>query len=198
MLYHHPVVIWSFFFGLVLASTVVVGKRVSQWTITLFIAVLLGALFAYGIVGLVPLHTPDLSWFLVLSGAIAICATILPGISGAFVLVLLGKYEFILKAINDRDITSIGYVALGAVLGMVLFSQVLSWLLRKYYNLTVAFLTGFMMGSLRKIWPWKIGNSNVIPDIVEGVVPTPEFMTGLGFILCGILIVLIIDRTAKR
>jgi putative membrane protein len=156
LLITHPIVIWSFFFGLVLASVYVVSKRIDTWTPGLIMLLVLGTLGAYLLVGLVPVQTPETWWYLILSGALAICAMILPGISGAFILVLLGKYQFILSAVNQRDIVSIALVGIGAVIGLVTFAQILGWLFKRYYNMMVALLTGLMLGSLRRVWPWKM------------------------------------------
>lgn len=155
LLENQPVYLWSFFFGLVVASIFAVRKRIKQWTAAPLIALLIGTVGAYFLVGLVPAQTPNTWWFLMLSGAIAICAMILPGISGSFILVLLGKYEFVLSAVNDRDIVSVGFVGLGAVIGIVTIAQLLGWLFKNYHDITVALLIGLMVGSLRKIWPWK-------------------------------------------
>ena len=198
LLHTHPILIWSFFFGLVLASVVVVAKRIPQWTLQLFLIGIFGAIFAYVLVGLVPVQTPNAPWFLVLSGAIAICAMILPGISGSFLLVLLGKYEFVLRAVNERDLVSVGYIGIGAAAGIVLFSQVLSWLLHRYHDLTVAFLTGLMLGSLRKIWPWKVGDANVLPHMGSGSMPNQEFLVGIGLMLGGLLLVIVLDKYAAK
>ena len=192
MLHGYPVLIWSFFFGLVLASAVVVVRRITLWKTSLPVVIIIGAFVGYILVGLVPVQTPDAPWFLVFSGAIAICAMILPGISGSFLLVLLGKYEFILRAVNERDIINIGYVGFGATVGIVLFSQILSWLLHKYHDLTVAFLTGLMVGSLRKIWPWKIGDVNVYPRL-----GSRELLIGLGCIVAGFLLVIVLDTLSS-
>lgn len=198
LLHEHPLFIWSFFFGLVLASVAIVAKRITQWTLTLFTASVIGVICAYIIVGLVPVQTPEAPWFLILSGAIAICAMILPGISGSFLLVILGKYEFVLSAVNERDIVSIGYVGVGAAVGIVLFSQLLSWLLHRYHDLTVAFLTGLMLGSLRKIWPWKVGDSNVLPELGSGGAPNQELLAGIGLMLLGLLLVVALDKYASK
>lgn len=155
LLVEQPVYLWSFFFGLILASIFTVSGRVRQWTLPLLVAVLVGAVGAYILVGLVPLQTPDGWWFLLLSGALASCAMILPGISGAFILVLLGKYQFVLGAVNERDFVTLGLVAVGAGLGLVTFAQILGYLFKRYHDMTVAVLIGLMVGSLRKIWPWK-------------------------------------------
>ncbi len=151
----HPIYIWSFFFGLVLASVYTVSKQVEPWGQKLFAAVAIGAVGAYILVGAVPAETPTTWWFYMLSGALAICAMILPGISGAFILVLLGKYLDVLTAVNNRDFITIGFVGIGALIGLVTFAQLLSWLFKTYRDTTIAVLIGLMIGSLRKLWPWK-------------------------------------------
>lgn len=155
LLANHPIFLWSFFFGLVLASVLIVGQRIEHWQPKLILALGGGALGAFTLVGLVPRQTPDTWWFLFLSGALAICAMILPGVSGAFILVLLGKYQSVLSAVTQQDIVTIGLVGAGAVVGLVTFAQILNWLFRRYHDVTVALLTGLMLGSLRKVWPWK-------------------------------------------
>lgn len=155
LLVNQPVYLWSFFFGLVLASILTVSSRIKRWTPALGVLLIAGTVAAFLIVGLVPARTPETWWFLFLSGALAICAMILPGISGAFILVLLGKYEYVLSAVNNRDIFTLALVAAGVVVGLVTFAQILSWLFKKYHDSTVAFLIGLMIGSLRKVWPWK-------------------------------------------
>lgn len=156
LLQHYPVLIWSFFFGLILASALTIGRSTRHWKTTHTLWMAVGTVGAYFLVGLVPVSTPDTIWFLFMSGAVAICAMILPGISGSFILVLLGKYEYILNAVNQRDILTLLLVASGAVFGLATFVRLLSWLLKRYHDLTMALLTGFMLGSLRKVWPWKM------------------------------------------
>jgi putative membrane protein len=192
LLERYPIFVWSFFFGLVLASSFVVSKRIAQWNLALSITLVLGGVFAYGIVGLVPIETPTAPWFLLLSGAIAICAMILPGISGSFLLVILGKYEFILHAVNTRDFASLSYVALGAGGGILAFSHVLSSLLHRYHDLTIAFLTGLMLGSLRKVWPWKLQDINVLPDL------NTAFVFSVGLMFLGCVTVVLLEKTANR
>ncbi len=155
LLQNEPVLIWSFFFGLISASVITVSRRVNRWSLTLIIAGVLGAAIAFWLVGLIPAKTPNAPWYLFLSGAVAICAMILPGISGAFILVLLGKYQYVLQALNNRDIFTLATVAAGACVGIVLFSRFLGWLFANHHDLIVSILTGFMLGSLRKVWPWK-------------------------------------------
>jgi len=156
LLENEPILLWSFFFGLVLASVIYIGRQLTKWNaVTLFILIL-GAALAYYITTLDPLVSENSSsWFLFLAGAIAICAMILPGISGAFILVLLGAYQPVLAAVNDRDYKIISLIGLGAIVGLLSFSRVLKWLFKHYKNYTLAALTGFIIGSLNKIWPWK-------------------------------------------
>lgn len=156
LLENEPILLWSFFFGLVLASIIYIAKQLSNWSIITIIVLLIGAGLAYYITTLDPLVSENSSsLFLFLAGAIAICAMILPGISGAFILVLLGAYQPILTAVNNRDYKVIALVGLGAVIGLLTFSRILKWLFKKYKNYTLAALTGFIIGSLNKIWPWK-------------------------------------------
>ncbi len=183
-----PLLLWSFFFGLVVASVHVVRRRVNNWQPVQSVLLVVGLVMAYWIVTLVPTQTPDAPWFLVLSGAIAICAMILPGISGSFLLVILGKYAFILNAVNTRDITSLAYVGVGAVCGIILFAQLLSWLLQRYHDAMITFLMGLMLGSLVKIWPWKVADLNVIPSVAS------DLWTGLAMMALGFVLVLVLDR----
>lgn len=155
LLTNHPIYIWSFFFGLIIASSVLVSKEIRKWDIFTIIALIAGACIAYTITVLSPASTPETWWFVMLSGAIAICAMILPGISGAFILLLMGKYTYLMTAVSQLNFGTITVFVIGAVIGIVSFSHLLSWLLKNYHTLTVALLTGFMVGSLNKVWPWK-------------------------------------------
>ena len=148
LLEHRPVLIWSFFFGLVFASVLTVRKQVTKWDVRVSCAAIISTLFAYVIVGSVSVETPDAPWFIFLCGVIAICAMILPGISGSFILVLLGKYHHILSALNERDIVVIATFSLGAAIGILSFAQLLNWVFKRYHNLAIALLTGLMAGSL--------------------------------------------------
>lgn len=155
LLLNYPVYIWSFFFGLVVVSAVIVGKRVMSWNMREYGAIVFGIIGAYLLVGAVPQETPATLLAFFLAGAVAICAMILPGVSGSFLLIIMGKYEQILGAVNGKDFFVLGTVAMGAVLGLAIFSRVLNYLFKNYHDVVVAVLTGFMIGSLRKIWPWK-------------------------------------------
>ncbi len=150
-----PVYVWSFFFGLVVASILIVKRRVVSWDIHDFFLLGAAAALSFFVVGAVPVQTPDTTLAFFLAGAIAIVAMILPGISGSFILVLLGKYEQVLNAVVSVEIATLLTVMLGAVIGLGVFSRILSWLFAKHHDISVVILTGLMIGSLRKIWPWK-------------------------------------------
>ncbi|MGI9531720.1 DUF368 domain-containing protein [Lutimonas sp.] len=150
-----PVLIWSFFFGLVLASIIYVAKQIARWNIGTIILLISGALVAYFITTLTPQVTNASYPYIFLSGALAICAMILPGISGSFILLLLGMYKPVLDAIHDRNIGLLVTLMAGAIVGLLSFSRLLKWLFDHYENMTLAVLTGFIIGSLNKIWPWK-------------------------------------------
>ena len=186
LLNHYPILTWSFFFGLIVASIIYVAKTIKKWNLATILPGILGILIAYFITIISPTEANTAYWFIFLSGAIAICAMILPGISGSFILVLLGMYKFILEAVGNLQFAIIFTFLAGAIIGIIAFSNVLSWLLRNYHNHTVALLTGFMVGSLNKIWPWKqvtetiVGRNNEIKPVVEkNILPTTyEQITG--------------------
>ncbi|MEA3639848.1 MAG: DUF368 domain-containing protein [Lamprobacter sp.] len=155
LLEHHAVLLWAFFFGLILASAIYVARQLSSWSIANAAMGIAGAVFAFWITLATPAETTHALWFVFLSGSIAICAMILPGISGSFILLLLGQYGFIMGAISDLNLVVIMVFGTGAVMGLLSFSHLLSWLLHRYPDLTIALLTGFMIGALNKVWPWK-------------------------------------------
>jgi putative membrane protein len=150
-----PILVWSFFLGLVLASVLYVGKQVKKWNIQIVIGLLVGAVIAY-IITLLPPQSANLSYaYIFFSGALAICAMILPGISGSFILLLLGVYKPTLDALHDKNLVFLFFLASGAIVGILSFAKILKWLFDHYENITLAVLTGFIVGSLNKIWPWK-------------------------------------------
>lgn len=200
LLEHHPVLLWSFFFGLVSASVWSVGRRAGRWNLATVAAFAAGALVAFVIVGLTPATTPDAPWFLFVSGALAVSALLLPGISGAFILLLLGKYEFVLEAIGNLDFGALLWVGLGMLLGLVSFAQLLGWLFRHFHDLTIGLLSGFLLGSLRKIWPWKaLGGGpeeavNVLPALSVGSAFNTDILYAALLALVGAALVLVLDR----
>ncbi|MGE0076631.1 MAG: DUF368 domain-containing protein [Bacteroidales bacterium] len=215
LLTYYPIFVWSFFFGLILASVWFIGKTVEKWNIPVYISFILGIVIGFWITIISPTETTNALWFIFLSGAIAICAMILPGISGSFILLLLGKYAFMMGAISSFDFPIILIFLGGAVVGLLLFSNVLSWFLHHYKSITISLLTGFMLGSLNKVWPWKIAIQTYIdksgavkPLIEKNVLPdTFKYTNGLEpytlwailFAVLGVVVILLLERiTIKK
>lgn len=212
LLVQHPIQLWSFFFGLIIISAILVMKEIREWSIGAVLFGLLGIAIAYYISIASPAETPTAYWFIFIAGAVAICAMILPGISGAFILLLFGKYEYVLNAVTNFDIGIIIVFALGCLTGLLSFARLISWLLHRYYNVAVALLAGFMIGSLNKIWPWKEVTQYRIdshgiqkPFLEESVLPTtymevtgqdPQVLSAILFMALGILIVVGIEKAA--
>ena len=192
LLVNHPIAIWSFFFGLIVASALLVARQIGRWDWRTVLAFVVGAVAAWWITVATPAETPNDWWFVMLSGAIAICAMILPGISGAFILLLLGKYQYIMHAVGEFNIPVIVVFVIGAVAGIISFSHLLSWLLKHWHDVTVAVLMGFMVGSLNKVWPWKetvetyldshgiaqpLVQTNIAPGTFEQLTGEPSLLT---------------------
>ncbi len=152
---NYPVQTWSFFFGLVVASLFIVLPSVKVWNIKTILGFILGSIGAFWLVGIIPVETGQNLLLFFFSGALAIMAMILPGISGSFILLILGKYNQVLEAVNDFNLPILVAVSLGCIIGLGLFSRVLDYLFKNYYSLTMSVLSGFLLGSLRKVWPWK-------------------------------------------
>jgi len=204
LLEHQPIMIWSFFFGLVLASSYAVSRKIGTWEYVKVVALVGGIGIAFYITSVTPTTTTDATWFVILSGGLASCAMILPGISGSFILLLLGKYSFALHAVNERILLDLALLGIGAVAGIIMFANLLSWLLKKYHDITIAVLVGFMIGSLNKIWPWKetletiVVEDKVKPLVEKNVLPVPgaqedQFFLALLMMAAGIGIILIIE-----
>ncbi len=209
LLVNEPIFLWSFFFGLVLASIFFVGKAIEKWSAVTVLVLLLGAGVAYFITTLPPIENTSSLPFLFLSGALAVCAMILPGISGAFILVLLGSYKTILDAVHERDIKIVATVALGSVFGLLSFARLLKWMFKRYKNLTLALLTGFILGSLNKIWPWKkiletrTFDEKVIPIKEQNISPfnfdgDPQIMYAVLLALLGFSLIFVLEKLATK
>lgn len=181
-----PVQTWAVFFGLVSASVVLIAKDVKGWTVMNVLQVVFGIAAGVVLCTISPAQTPDSLWFVFLCGMIAICAMVLPGISGSFILVLLGKYEMIIGAVSDLNLVILGTFAVGAVIGIVSFCKFLTFVLNKAYKATVLVMLGFIIGSLVKIWPWSAANT-VAENIYAGV-----------FCLAGIALVATVELIARR
>ena len=204
-----PILIWAFFFGLVLASIIHVAKQITKWNLVSIILLLLGAFVAYYITTLVPQTAEISNGYVFLSGALAICAMILPGISGSYILLLLGMYKPVLDAIHDKDFKIIGLLMAGAVVGLLSFSRLLKWLFDHYQNLTLATLTGFIIGSLNKIWPWKkiidseiingklkiLQEKSVSPFNYEG---DNELFLGVILAIVGFMFIVLLEKLAVK
>jgi putative membrane protein len=209
LLEHQPVLIWSFFFGLILASSYAVARKIRHWEYAKVVALVGGIGIAFYITSVTPATTTDARWFILLSGGLASCAMILPGISGSFILLLLGKYAFALHAVNDRVILDLLLLGAGAVAGLVLFANLLSWLLRRWHDITIALLVGFMIGSLNKIWPWKetietivvegearpLVEKNILPSLAQ---PEHHLWLALLMVLTGITLIILIELVLAR
>ncbi|PIE99924.1 MAG: DUF368 domain-containing protein [Maribacter sp.] len=209
LLENEPILLWSFFFGLVAASIFFVGKEITKWNLATIIILVLGAAIAYFVTTLPASENTASLPYLFMSGALAVCAMILPGISGAFILVLLGSYKTILDAVHERDAKIILTVALGAIFGLLSFAKLLKWMFNNYKNLTLALLTGFIVGSLNKIWPWKliletktIGDKvitlkeqNISPFDFEG---DPKLILAIIAVTIGFSLIFILERIASK
>lgn len=213
LLENYPIPVWAFFFGLILSSTIFVAKKIKKYDLIIWVAGAAGIIAAYYITILTPSEANTTKWFIFLSGVIAICAMILPGISGSFILVLLGMYKFILNAVSILDIGTLLIFISGAAIGIIAFSNFLSWLLKRWYNTTIALLAGFMIGSLNKIWPWKKvistftdWHGEVKPLVEKNILPWQyEKITGensmlalaLIFAIAGFITIFVLERLTK-
>ena len=209
LLTEHAVQTWSVFFGLITASILVVAHSINK-RFTTFPALILGAILAYGITGLIPLYTPEEPWFIFFSGMIAICAMILPGLSGSFILLILGKYAFITAAlrnpVNPDNLEIILIFITGCLVGILGFSRILRYGLARWHDYTLALLTGIMLGSMRKVWPWKItlesqiirGKEHVLRE--ENVWPLLDFEFGIALLLMltGFTLVMLLDKISRQ
>lgn len=199
LLMDYPVLVWAFFFGLVLASTWFVGKDIKEWNWKTVLTFIAGAVIAYYITIATPAETSTHPLFIFLCGAIAICAMILPGISGSFILVLLGKYFYIMEAVKTLDFTVLFLFAVGAFIGITGFSHLLSYALRHFRNMTLSTLTGFMLGSLNKVWPWKTitDNSHGMP-IETNILPDSYMVEAGVLMLVGFLLVYVLEKLSAK
>lgn len=210
----YPIHIWSFFFGLILASVYFVGKTITKWDAASVILFIVGTAAAISISVLTPAQENSSIIYLIICGVVAACSMILPGLSGSFVLILLGNYELVMiNAVNELDFAILLPVVVGAGVGLIAFSHALSWVFKHHPNQTIAILTGFILGSLGILWPWKNevykkaeDGTNLLKDgepIVEGYnwfVPEQfngEVMAAIGLIVGGIIIIWMLEKVAS-
>lgn len=207
---YHPILIWSFFFGLIVASIYFVGKQITKWNITSILGVVIGTLIAYYITTIPASEVNDSPYFLFFAGAIAICAMILPGISGSFILVILGAYKTLSDAIHAWDLKKLALFVGGAIIGLLSFSHILKWLFKTYHNLTLALLTGFILGSLNKVWPWKKvlswrvnSKGDEVPLLEQSILPSsfdgdPKVLFAITLMIIGFLTIIILERLGSK
>jgi len=214
LLENHPILIWSFFFGLILISAPLVMREVKSWRGGEILSFLIGTAIAYAITVLSPAQTPNDLWFIFFAGALAICAMILPGISGAFILLLIGKYQYIITALTELNFPVIFVFIAGCVTGLLSFTRLLSWILKNYHNIAVALLAGFMLGSLNKVWPWRevleyvtdhegkqvpVFDKSILPwNYFEVTGKDPQIFLAILMMALGVFIVVLIEKIAAR
>ena len=224
LLHNEPVLLWSFFFGLVLASILYIAKQINGWSVKLIVAIIITSILSYYITLAEPFASPDSPFYLLFCGFIAIIAMILPGVSGAFILLILGAYQTAIDTINNlvEGLTTgnmslfkeafINFIllAVGAIIGIKVFSKALNWMFKHHKNLTLAILTGFMIGSLNKIWPWKeilktrinskgeevtLLDKSILPSSYDG---DNQIVMALLFIVIGFAAILILESLGKQ
>jgi len=212
---NYPVYIWAYFFGLILASVYFVGKRIEKADVWVVFTFLVGTIIAVLLSVLSPATENRHLYYLILCGIIAICSMILPGLSGSFVLILMGNYELIfIQAVNEFDMGILIPVGVGAVVGLLAFSHILSWIFKRYKDQTISLLTGFILGSLSILWPWKneVFKTNQFGEILlksggdpvvtgyEKYFPQQfdnEVIISILLVLTGIITIWVIERYAE-
>ena len=211
---NYPELLWSFFFGLILVSVWSVCRHIERWDSQVITAFFAGSVIAYLLTSSVPTSIEPTSLVIFLSGMVAICAMILPGISGSFILLLLGMYSPVLTALKELDFSVIGLFMAGCIAGLLSFSHVLSWMFRSFQLTTLALLGGFMLGSLNKVWPWKyttaytldrhgeqipLVQDNILPTAFESLTGQPAFLlSAMGLMLLGGFVVFLIERMGTK
>ena len=211
---NHPLLVWSFFFGLIAASSLHMMRQIKRWRLDLLVAIALGVFVAYGVTELKPSELSPNLLMVFGAGCIAICAMILPGISGSFILVLLGMYGYILQAVKDFQIAIIMVFVAGCGIGLLSFSHLLSWLFKRFHDATLALLTGFLIGSLNLVWPWKntlsyytsssgkpkaLEQENVLPATYELLSGAESFaISCMGLMVLGAFLVLLLEKVGEK
>ncbi len=224
LLHNEPILLWSFFFGLVLASILYIGKQIKIWSPKVIIAIIITSILSYFITLAEPFASPDSSMYLLFCGFIAIIAMILPGVSGAFILLILGVYETAINTVNNliegistgnfdllKDaLLKFFLLAIGAIVGLKVFSKLLNWMFKHKKNLTLAILTGFMIGSLNKIWPWKkilktrINSEGIEVTVLdESILPTSysgdnQIIYAVLLVVIGFAMILILESLGNK
>lgn len=219
-----PILVWSFFFGLIIASITLIWKEITSWKLVDILFLLIGITVSYYITIARPVSSPDSYWYLFLSGFIAIIAMILPGISGAFILLLMGSYETVIGTINTfreglttanpeiltQALLKLGVFAVGAIIGLKSFSKILHWMFEHHKNTTLTLLVGFMVGSLNKVWPWKQvletrinSHGEVVPYIDQSILPQnfdgdPKIVMAIVLAILGFVLIFGMEKMASK
>ena len=219
-----PILVWSFFFGLIIASITLIWKEITSWKLVDILFLLIGITISYYITIARPVSSPDSYWYLFLSGFIAIIAMILPGISGAFILLLMGSYETVIGTINTfreglttanseiltQALLKLGVFALGCIIGLKSFSKILHWMFEHHKNTTLTLLVGFMVGSLNKVWPWKQvletrinSHGEVVPYIDKSILPQnfegdPKITMAIVLAILGFVLIFGMEKMASK
>ena len=219
-----PILVWSFFFGLIIASITLIWKEITSWKLVDILFLLIGITVSYYITIARPVSSPDSYWYLFLSGFIAIIAMILPGISGAFILLLMGSYETVIGTINTfreglttanseiltQALLKLGVFALGCIIGLKSFSKILHWMFEHHKNTTLTLLVGFMVGSLNKVWPWKQvletrsnSHGEIVPFLEKSIMPqnfegNPQVMTAIILAIIGFVVIFGMEKMASK
>lgn len=199
LLVNQPIPTWAFFFGLIIASSIHILRGIKSWKILDFVFLVLGIGLGTVICTLSPTQTPDAKWFILICGAVAICAMILPGISGSFILLILGKYDYILGTLSGQyslgeTVLILAIFALGAVLGLISFSRFLHWLLGKWNRQTIIILAGFIIGSLVKVWPWHSVDGDILfPGSNELPIADAQIGAAISFAIVGMGLVFLLE-----
>lgn len=208
----YPIPVWSFFCGLIIISALLILRDIKKWNIIAVLALPVGIVLAYWVTGMTPMSSNNNLFTIFGAGMVAICAMILPGVSGSFLLLVMGKYEYILNALVEKDLLTLGVFALGCVVGILAASRAISWLLKHYPAITISLLSGFMLGSINKLWPWKkvlsfrlSSSGQQEPYLTENILPNhylavtgeePYFLAAIFAFSIGVILVLGLERLA--
>lgn len=211
---HYPVLVLSFFFGVMLLSAPLLLRELKNWNLAMIMAFIVGIAITYGLTLLPPVHSPDTWWFVFFAGALVVCATFLPGISGSLMLLLLGKYQYLIRAVFTVNIVAIITFVAGGLVGLFAFSRLLVWGLEKYQRITITLLGGLMVGSLNKLWPWRQvieyatnRKGEQVPAFDKSILPwnylattgkDPQVFQAILMIALGVFVVFLIEKIAVR
>jgi putative membrane protein len=214
LLGHHAILTWSFFFGLILISAPLVLRQIRKWNLALVMIFLLGAGITYSLTLISPSQLPEGFFFIFLAGAMAICGLILPGISGSFILLIIGKYQYLINSLISLNVTLILAFIAGCVIGLLIFSRILRWMLHNYRSASIALLCGLMLGSLNKVWPWRevleyVTNSKgeQVPAFDKSILPwhyfattgkDPQVFQAILMMALSVFLVVLIEKIAVR